>query len=85
MSCSMRSEPSGGVLHCTENGNSPKILDPSAVCVALTNYCAALTLPSKEFMENNLTKKLSHDYRKYPGKLDHTTCLIFRVDTPATI
>eukprot|EP01107_Rhizomastix_libera_P003835 TRINITY_DN1657_c0_g1_i2.p1 TRINITY_DN1657_c0_g1~~TRINITY_DN1657_c0_g1_i2.p1 ORF type:complete len:868 (+),score=233.96 TRINITY_DN1657_c0_g1_i2:30-2606(+) len=84
MSCSIRSEPCGGILHRTEK-NPPKLLDPNAVCTALESYCETLTLPSKEFMENNLTQKLTNDYKKYPGKLDHTTCVVFRVDLPAAL
>ena len=29
-------------------------------------------------MEENDNKRLPLDYQKYPGKMDHTTCLCFR-------
>ena len=37
------------------------------------------TYTSREFMETQPGKRLPKDYRLYPGKMDHTTGLIFRV------
>jgi len=38
-----------------------------------------LTSASREYMEQNPFLALSHDYQKYPGKMDHTTCVALKV------
>ena len=40
----------------------------------LVEHCINLTKSSRDFMETNPDKKLPHDYKLYPGKMDHTTC-----------
>eukprot|EP01116_Phalansterium_solitarium_P000643 TRINITY_DN10485_c0_g1_i1.p1 TRINITY_DN10485_c0_g1~~TRINITY_DN10485_c0_g1_i1.p1 ORF type:complete len:913 (+),score=258.32 TRINITY_DN10485_c0_g1_i1:60-2798(+) len=37
------------------------------------------TRTSREWMQNNPGKRLPTDYKQFPGKLDHTTCMAFRV------
>jgi len=45
----------------------------------LVEHCIKLTDISREFMEKNPDKGLPKDYRKFPGKLDHTTCVSIKV------
>jgi len=33
----------------------------------------------REFMEQHPNTALEHDYVKYPGKMDHTTCVAFKI------
>jgi hypothetical protein len=37
------------------------------------------TRSSREFMVTNPGKRLPKDYKRYPGKMDHATCLTFKV------
>eukprot|EP01127_Copromyxa_protea_P023880 TRINITY_DN9166_c0_g1_i1.p1 TRINITY_DN9166_c0_g1~~TRINITY_DN9166_c0_g1_i1.p1 ORF type:complete len:1278 (-),score=216.41 TRINITY_DN9166_c0_g1_i1:172-4005(-) len=48
---------------------------------AVINYCLEKTKPSREFMQDNPTKPLPKDYKLYPGKMDHITCLFIRAQT----
>jgi hypothetical protein len=52
---------------------------PSVVLEALMNYCIETTEPGRKWMELNPGQQLPDDYSRYPGKMDHTTCLIHRV------
>mmetsp|Transcript_7514 Transcript_7514/g.10389 ORF Transcript_7514/g.10389 Transcript_7514/m.10389 type:complete len:377 (+) Transcript_7514:1049-2179(+) len=47
-----------------------------SVSQKLMEHCVNLTRSSRDFMENNPDKKLPHDYKVYPGKMDHTTCCV---------
>lgn len=59
------------------SGNTP--LEPSTITQKLTSHCHALTQSSRDFMRDHPHQKLPHDMLKYPGKLDHTTCVAFKV------
>lgn len=52
---------------------------PREVADRLVNHCITVTQKSRDYMENNMGKRLPEDYVEYPGKMDHTTCLCFRV------
>lgn len=52
---------------------------PSLFVNKLTDHCLKLTKPSRDFMEQNPTIPLPKDYNKYPGKMDHTTCVAFKI------
>lgn len=52
---------------------------PSLISLRLVDYCDNLTKPSRDFMTNNPGKKLPNDYALYPGKMDHTSCVVFKV------
>jgi len=52
---------------------------PKLITNRLLKYCMDLTASSREYMEQNPFVALSHDYNKYPGKMDHATCIAFRV------
>ena len=45
----------------------------------LINHCLATNRNAAVFMQDNPTKKLPKDYKLYPGKMDHTTCMALRV------
>jgi len=48
------------------------------VCRDITEYCLRVTKSSRDFMEHNVRDKLPKDYKLYPGKMDHTTCVLIR-------
>jgi hypothetical protein len=52
---------------------------PASIAKKLTDHALQLTQPSRDFMEQNWNKKLPPDYTKYPGKMDHSTCVAFEV------
>jgi len=54
-------------------------MTPKLITKQIITYCLNLTAPSREFMEQNPFAALASDYEKYPGKMDHTTCIVFRV------
>lgn len=55
-----------------------KILTPSWIIKTVLPYCLNLTQSSRDYMENT-NGKLPKDYKKYPGKMDHTTMIAFYV------
>eukprot|EP01113_Clastostelium_recurvatum_P027817 TRINITY_DN3367_c0_g1_i2.p1 TRINITY_DN3367_c0_g1~~TRINITY_DN3367_c0_g1_i2.p1 ORF type:complete len:497 (+),score=63.64 TRINITY_DN3367_c0_g1_i2:58-1548(+) len=59
----------------------PEELTPFKVVSTLVRHCLDLTRHSREFMENNPTMKQPVDYKKYPGKMDHTSAMCIRVGT----
>jgi hypothetical protein len=52
---------------------------PKAVVDAVIKYSRETTQTSRDFMEQHPTLELPDDYKRYPGKLDHVTCVCFRV------
>lgn len=52
---------------------------PKAIANMLMEYCSKTTSKSREFMEKNPQTPHPPDYSEYPGKMDHTTCVIFQV------
>jgi len=52
-------------------------ITPSVVTNSLLAYCEETTRNSREFMQNFPSKKQPSDYKQYPGKMDHTTCIAF--------
>jgi len=52
---------------------------PKQIAERLVTHCIDVTRKSREYMENNQGKRLPEDYVEFPGKMDHTTCLCFRV------
>jgi len=52
---------------------------PSVMVERLLDHAKQSTHASRTFMEENPEKKQPHDYILYPGKMDHTTCVCFRV------
>eukprot|EP01119_Soliformovum_irregulare_P016233 TRINITY_DN4676_c0_g1_i1.p1 TRINITY_DN4676_c0_g1~~TRINITY_DN4676_c0_g1_i1.p1 ORF type:complete len:446 (+),score=120.48 TRINITY_DN4676_c0_g1_i1:111-1448(+) len=62
------------------DGKGDAIL-PSVLIERVLGHCINLTESSRAFLENpeNRKLKLPHNYKLYPGKMDHTTCLAFVV------
>jgi len=52
---------------------SKRILTPPLACKRLIRHCQDITKKSREWMEQNPQGVLEPDYKKFPGKLDHTT------------
>eukprot|EP01087_Luapelamoeba_hula_P010704 TRINITY_DN2840_c0_g1_i1.p1 TRINITY_DN2840_c0_g1~~TRINITY_DN2840_c0_g1_i1.p1 ORF type:complete len:683 (-),score=113.32 TRINITY_DN2840_c0_g1_i1:34-2082(-) len=52
---------------------------PHDVVISLTQGCEQLVRKSSQWMENNPNIGLPVNYAEYPGKMDHATCLCFRV------
>lgn len=55
---------------------------PKDIADFLADYCMRTTFASRQFMETHPNKKLPSDYKRFPGKMDHTTSVIVRVDNP---
>jgi hypothetical protein len=51
---------------------------PVQLTQRLLEYCTLLTHKSRTFMEENPTGKMDLEWFKYPGKMDHTTVLVFK-------
>eukprot|EP01120_Amphizonella_sp_Union-15-10_P009396 TRINITY_DN3542_c0_g1_i2.p1 TRINITY_DN3542_c0_g1~~TRINITY_DN3542_c0_g1_i2.p1 ORF type:complete len:403 (+),score=81.80 TRINITY_DN3542_c0_g1_i2:97-1305(+) len=60
-------------------GENESLITPKLITRRLLNHCMTTTSSGREFMEQNPNCALEHDYHKYPGKMDHTTCVGFRV------
>ena len=58
-------------------------LAPADVCREVTDFCARVTTSSRAFMESNPKGKLPKDFKRYPGKMDHTTCVAVLLSAPA--
>ena len=53
--------------------------NPKNIVHKVLKHALETTKSSREFMEQNPGKRLPKDYHKYPGKMDHTTIICFRV------
>lgn len=66
-----------------EEKKDERLTSPEISCYKivqrLMNHCFATNRNAATFMQENPTKKLPKDYKLYPGKMDHTTCLCIRV------
>lgn len=56
-----------------------RLSSPLDIVRQLTCYCREICAASAEWMRENPSKRLPKDYRLYPGKMDHTTCVCFIV------
>eukprot|EP01103_Thecamoeba_quadrilineata_P018296 TRINITY_DN68_c4_g3_i1.p1 TRINITY_DN68_c4_g3~~TRINITY_DN68_c4_g3_i1.p1 ORF type:complete len:1006 (+),score=211.87 TRINITY_DN68_c4_g3_i1:106-3123(+) len=54
-------------------------IEPVSLARSLTTYARSRTISSRKFLQANPNKKLPTNYQLYPGKMDHTTCLVLRV------
>ena len=59
-------------------------LTPSVVCDLLADYSYDITSAGRTFMEKNPSLELPPDYSTYPGKMDHTSVICLKVDTPGS-
>jgi CRP-like cAMP-binding protein len=53
----------------------PSKLDVNEIVETLISHAIKTTQSSRDFMENYPDKILPKNYKDYPGKLDHTTCV----------
>jgi len=53
--------------------------DTKALANLLIEHCFRVTEPGRTFMETNPGRKLPVDYVQYPGKMDHSSVLVWRV------
>ncbi len=53
--------------------------DVNDVAQSLISYCKNLTLSSRTFLEGSSGQKLPSNYKDFPGKVDHATCLCFTI------
>uniref|UniRef100_A0A6B2L696 PPM-type phosphatase domain-containing protein n=1 Tax=Arcella intermedia TaxID=1963864 RepID=A0A6B2L696_9EUKA len=63
------------------NNTEARPVTPALITKRLVRYCLKLTRNAREWMEQNPNGTLESDYQKYPGKLDHTTCVACMVGT----
>jgi CRP-like cAMP-binding protein len=57
----------------------PTSLSVSEIVEKLISHAISTTDSSREFMEAYPDRILPKDYKQYPGKLDHTTCLALKI------
>jgi len=62
-----------------DGGTTEIQITPGLITKKAIRYCRNLTSTSRQWMEQNPNGALVHDYNKYPGKLDHTTCVSIQV------
>jgi hypothetical protein len=53
--------------------------DSLDLCNRLVEHCLKTTSASRRFMMENAGRKVPEDYRSFPGKMDHTSCVCLRV------
>eukprot|EP01105_Mastigella_eilhardi_P008258 TRINITY_DN2013_c0_g1_i2.p1 TRINITY_DN2013_c0_g1~~TRINITY_DN2013_c0_g1_i2.p1 ORF type:complete len:292 (-),score=61.26 TRINITY_DN2013_c0_g1_i2:34-909(-) len=61
-----------------DGDNVPELL-PEHVAEALLEHCHVATRWQRVWMQQNPKSKVPHDYQRFPGKLDHTTCVAWLV------
>ena len=52
---------------------------PHNILTTAIHHSETTTSQSRDFMETKPGKRLPKDYGLYPGKMDHSTCVAFRV------
>jgi hypothetical protein len=52
---------------------------PAKLVAKLFDHCSETTKASRQYMEQNPSHVHPPDYVTYPGKMDHTTCIIYTV------
>eukprot|EP00005_Dracoamoeba_jomungandri_P012132 CAMPEP_0174265298 /NCGR_PEP_ID=MMETSP0439-20130205/26000_1 /TAXON_ID=0 /ORGANISM="Stereomyxa ramosa, Strain Chinc5" /LENGTH=411 /DNA_ID=CAMNT_0015351697 /DNA_START=60 /DNA_END=1295 /DNA_ORIENTATION=- len=55
-------------------------ITPKSITKRIISHCRKTTQSSREFMEENPFLAQPVDYKQFPGKMDHTTCVCFVVD-----
>jgi len=54
-------------------------VSPKSISDRLIAHCLEVTRKSREYMEEDPSRKQPMDYVAFPGKMDHTTCVTFVV------
>lgn len=53
---------------------------PQQIVDVLLRHAVDITRPSRDFMEQYPQKRLPQDYKIYPGKMDHVSCVCVSTD-----
>jgi hypothetical protein len=56
-------------------------LNVKDIVTAMVEHCWRTTEPSRKFLQENIGKRLPVNYELYPGKMDHSTCIVWRVSS----
>ena len=60
-------------------------LSPEYICETLLAHCHRVTERQRKAMESGEGgKRMAVNYRQFPGKMDHTTCLVYRVPSTSS-
>lgn len=60
-----------------------QVPSPTLVCKSIINHTRSVVENSKQFLEQNPDDTLvGTDYKEFPGKMDHTTCICMKVGLP---
>ncbi|KYR02720.1 protein phosphatase 2C-related protein [Tieghemostelium lacteum] len=63
-----------------QNGKShKKIINPIDITSKLIDHCSKTTHRARDFMEKYPNKRQPNDYKEFPGKMDHSTCVTFQI------
>lgn len=73
----MSTESPGASSSATE----PLAPTPAVIADFIVEYCLKTTFPSRQYLEAKPMNELPVNYKKYPGKMDHATVVVVRVDT----
>eukprot|EP01111_Echinosteliopsis_oligospora_P014285 TRINITY_DN5351_c0_g1_i1.p1 TRINITY_DN5351_c0_g1~~TRINITY_DN5351_c0_g1_i1.p1 ORF type:complete len:172 (-),score=30.29 TRINITY_DN5351_c0_g1_i1:62-577(-) len=56
---------------------------PSTIVDAIVKHCKKVTKPSRKWMKQN-KGRLPVDYSRFPGKMDHTSCICIQIPKKST-
>jgi hypothetical protein len=62
-----------------EQADNASSLTPQRITNTLLHHAFDNTQSSRDFMASHPGKRLPDDYVRFPGKMDHTTCIAFQV------
>lgn len=57
---------------------------PQQIVEVLLRHAVDITSSSRDFMESYPHKRLPHNFKLYPGKMDHVSCVCIRVGAAST-
>eukprot|EP01103_Thecamoeba_quadrilineata_P002855 TRINITY_DN12714_c0_g1_i1.p1 TRINITY_DN12714_c0_g1~~TRINITY_DN12714_c0_g1_i1.p1 ORF type:complete len:729 (-),score=133.49 TRINITY_DN12714_c0_g1_i1:24-2210(-) len=60
-------------------------LTPRDIVNTLIDHCLDVTSAARKFMTDNPNQRQPRDYKMCPGKMDHTTCLVFTLPDTADL
>jgi len=66
-------------LEIIDEGIPVEKIESRHIAEKLISYSLNLTETSRNYMESNPGSPQPSDYKKFPGKVDHTTCIVIRV------
>jgi len=65
----------------TDNTSPGPVIRPQQIVDILLRHAIEVTRAGREFMEKFPNKRLPQDFKAYPGKMDHISCVCYRVPT----